>query len=123
MQLKQDDKLFTSFNLHYKLKHHMSKTIQEIAQKELWVLVSQLKENTNNSEVEKIAPGVLALIEGWTAAGKFIWSGPFDNDTGGMAVFEATQEEANKFAQDYGAIASKVLNYHIYKWDVLWGSK
>lgn len=101
----------------------MSKTIQEIAQKELWVLVSQLKENTNNSEVEKIAPSVLALIDGWIGAGKFIWSGPFDNDTGGMAVFEATQDEANKFAQDYGAIASGVLNYHVYKWDVLWGSK
>lgn len=52
----------------------MSKTISEIAQKELWVLVSQLKENIDNSELEKIAPSVLSLIDQWTGAGKFIWS-------------------------------------------------
>jgi uncharacterized protein YciI len=101
----------------------MSKTIQEVAQKELWVLVSQLKENADNSELERIAPQVLTLIDQWNNSGKFIWSGPFGNNAGGMAVFEATQNEANSFAKNYGDIASGVLNYYVYKWDVLWGSK
>ncbi|WP_100181861.1 hypothetical protein [Candidatus Nitrosotenuis aquarius] len=101
----------------------MSKTIQEVAQKELWVLVSQLKENASNSELERIAPQVLSIIDQWSDSGKFIWSGPFGDNTGGMAVFEATQEQANQFAKNYGDIVSGVLNYYIYKWDVLWGSK
>lgn len=101
----------------------MSKTIQEVAQKELWVLVSQLKENADNSELEKIAPQVLSLIDQWEHSGKFIWSGPFGDNAGGMAVFEATSDEANKFAQNYGALASDLLNYYVYKWDVMWGSK
>jgi uncharacterized protein YciI len=101
----------------------MSKTIQEVAQKELWVLVSQLKENASNSELERITPQVLSIIDQWSDSGKFIWSGPFGDNTGGMAVFEATQEQANQFAKNYGDIVSGVLNYYIYKWDVLWGSK
>lgn len=101
----------------------MSKTIQEVAQKELWVLVSQLKENASNSELERIAPQVLSIIDQWSSSGKFIWSGPFGDNTGGMAVFEATQEQANQFAKNYGDIVSGVLNHYIYKWDVLWGSK
>jgi hypothetical protein len=40
-----------------------------------------------------------------------------------MAVFEGTQNEANQFAQSYGKICSNILNYHLYKWDVLWGTK
>ena len=101
----------------------MSKTIQEVAQKELWVLVSQLKENADNSELERIAPSVLSLIDQWTDSGKFIWSGPFGQDAGGMAVFEATGDEASKFVNDYGSIVSDTITYHLYKWDVLWGSK
>lgn len=101
----------------------MSQTIQEIAQKELWVLVSQLKENSDGAELEKIAPQVLELIENWAKSGRFIWSGPFGNVDGGMAVFEGTQKDADQLAQDYGKICSEVLNYHVYKWDVLWGSK
>jgi len=101
----------------------MSNTIQEVAQKELWVLVSQLKENADNSELERIAPSVLSLIDQWVGTGKFIWSGPFGQDAGGMAVFEATKDESDKFVQEYARIASGVITYNVYKWDVLWGSK
>jgi hypothetical protein len=101
----------------------MSQTIQEIANKELWVLVSQLKENADNAELEKIAPQVLGLIEDWTKNGKFIWSGPFGNESGGMAVFEGTKNEADQFAKNYGDLCSGVLNYYVYKWDILWGTK
>ena len=101
----------------------MSQTIQEIAKRELWVLVSQLKENTDGAELEKIAPQVLGLIDDWTKSGKFIWSGPFGNESGGMAVFEGSQKDADQFAQNYGQIGSGVLNYYVYKWDVLWGTK
>ena len=101
----------------------MSKTIQEIAQKELWVLVSQLKENANDSDLEQVAPQVLALIDEWKNSGKFIWSGPFGDGTSGMAVFEATKDEASRFSQSYGTMTSGVLTHYVYKWDVLWGSK
>lgn len=101
----------------------MSQTVQEIAKKELWVLVSQLKENTDGTELEKIAPEVLGLIDDWAKSGKFIWSGPFGNEAGGMAVFEGTQKDADQFAQNYGQICKDVLNYYVYKWDVLWGTK
>ena len=101
----------------------MSKTIQEIAQKELWVLVSQLKETASSSDLEKIAPAVLLLIDQWAGSDKFIWSGPFGQDAGGMAVFEATKDEASRFVCDYGKIASEIIAYNLYKWDVLWGSK
>ncbi len=101
----------------------MSQTVQQVAGKELWVLVSQLKENADSAELEKIAPQVLDLIDSWTKNGKFIWSGPFGNETGGMAIFEGTQNEANQFAENYGKICSNILNYYTYKWDILWGSK
>ena len=101
----------------------MSQTIQEIAKRELWLLVSQLKENTDGAELEKIAPQVLGLIDDWAKSGKFIWSGPFGNESGGMAVFEGSQKDADQFAQNYGQICSGVLNYYVYKWDVLWGTK
>jgi hypothetical protein len=101
----------------------MSQTIQEVAKKELWVLVSQLKENADNAELEKIAPQVLGLIDDWAKNGKFIWSGPFGNETGGMAVFEGTKGDADAFSQNYGKICSGVLNHYVYKWDVLWGTK
>ncbi len=101
----------------------MSQTIQEIAQKELWILVSQLKESSDGAELEKIAPLVISLIENWAKSGRFIWSGPFGNGDGGMAIFEGTQKDADQLAQDYGKICSGILNYHVYKWNVLWGSK
>lgn len=101
----------------------MSQTISEIASKELWVLVSQLKENTDPSELDRITPSVLELISNWAKGGKFIWSGPFGDESGGMAVFEGTQNDAAQFGQRYGDLCSGVLNYYIYKWDVMWGSK
>ncbi|MGQ0606787.1 MAG: hypothetical protein ACT4OD_07580 [Candidatus Nitrosotenuis sp.] len=101
----------------------MSKTIQEIAEKELWVLVSQLKENADHAELERIAPQVISLIDQWTNSGKFIWSGPFGDGTSGMAVFEATKDEAATFSQSYGDVVSEILTHYVYKWDVLWGSK
>ena len=70
-----------------------------------------------------IAPHVLGLIDDWTKNGKFIWSGPFGNEVGGMAIFEGSQKDADQFAQNYGQICSGVLNYYVYKWDVLWGTK
>jgi hypothetical protein len=44
----------------------MSQTIQQIASKDLWVLVSQLKENADSAELERVVPQVLGLIDDWT---------------------------------------------------------
>ena len=50
-------------------------------------------------------------------------SRPFDNDAGGMAVFEATRDDAAKFVQIYDSVVSGIITHHMYKWDVLWGSE
>jgi hypothetical protein len=34
-----------------------------------------------------------------------------------MAVFEATEKEANRFYDKYDKICSGVLTYHLYQWD------
>src|SRR3989304_1642746 len=72
----------------------MSQTLQTQSGKQLWVLVSSLKENTKQEDLDRITPPVSNLVDEWHSQGKFVWSGPLDNNKSGMAVFEATQEEA-----------------------------
>ncbi|MGH9999053.1 MAG: hypothetical protein ACRD90_04240 [Nitrosopumilaceae archaeon] len=89
------------------------------SQKTLWVIVSSTQENTKEEALQKVAPLVINLIDEWQSAGKFIWSGPFNDNTTGMAIFEGTEEEANELYDKYDKICSGVLNYHLYKWDAL----
>ena len=51
--------------------------------------------------------------------GKIMWSGAFDNQMSSMAVFEATEEEANEFFRKYSSVCSDVLNYHLYQWEAM----
>jgi hypothetical protein len=95
---------------------------QQDTQKSKWVLISQLKENVSDEQLAKIAPDVLSLVEGWKSKGNFIWSGPFDNNQTGMAVFDAPSEkEAKEFFDSYSKIVSGTLDHWLYNWSIMWG--
>ena len=84
-----------------------------------WVLVSSLKETTNEQDLKRITPEISKLIDDWQLKGKMIWSGPLDNNSTGMAVFEASDDEAKIFFSQYDKICSGILDYHLYQWDAM----
>lgn len=92
---------------------------QTISQKQLWVLVSSLKEQTKQVDLEMITPSVIELVNEWQTKGNFIWTGPFDDSKTGMAVFEATQEQAREFYDKYDKVCSGILDYHMYQWSAI----
>jgi len=95
----------------------MSQKTETVSEKKSWVLVSSLDQNTKEEDLQRITPSVIELINEWQSAGKFIWSGPFNDNKTGMAIFEATKEESNRFYDKYDKICSGVLSYHLYQWD------
>lgn len=48
-----------------------------------------------------------------------IWSGPFNDNKTGIAIFEATQEEANLLYDKYANACSGVLDYFLYQWEAM----
>jgi hypothetical protein len=84
-----------------------------------WVLVTNVKEDINQQDLEHIAPQVSALVDEWQSQGKMMWSGPFDNENSSMAVFEATENEAKEFFKKYDDVCSKVLTSHLYQWGAM----
>lgn len=92
---------------------------QTISQKQLWVLVSSLKEQTKQVDLEMITPSVIELVNEWQTKGNFIWTGPFDDSKTGMAIFEATQEQAREFYDKYDKVCSGILDYHMYQWSAI----
>lgn len=92
---------------------------QTVLENKLWVLVSMLKEHTNDQDLERIAPKISDLVDHWHTKGKFIWSGPFDDNKTGMAVFEATEQEAHEFFEQNKEICDEVLDTYIHHWEAL----
>lgn len=84
-----------------------------------WVLVTNIKEDAAAQDLERITPQVTALVDEWQSKGRIMWSGAFDNEQSSMAVFEATEKEAQDFFKKYDDVCSGVLNYHLYKWDAM----
>jgi len=84
-----------------------------------WVLVSVLKENTSEQDMNRIAPQLENLVDEWHSRGKMMWSGPFDDNKTAMTVFEATKQEAQDFLSKYGNVCSGILDYHMYQWDAM----
>jgi len=97
----------------------MSQTLQTQSGKQLWVLVSSLKENTKQEDLDRITPPVSNLVDEWHSQGKFVWAGPLDNNKSGMAVFEATKEEAHQMLKQNKKITSDVLDSYLYQWEAL----
>lgn len=96
----------------------MSQTTQN-SEKKVWILVSSLKENAKQEDLNDITSKVSSLVDKWHSEGKFVWSGPLDNNKTGMAVFQANGDEAKKMSEENKAITSKVLDSYLYQWDAL----
>lgn len=84
-----------------------------------WVIISVYKDSTNPQELEKITPQIQNLVDEWQTKGKIMWSGAFSDNATGMAIFEATENEANEFYQKYSKICSGILEYSMYQWDAM----
>jgi len=96
----------------------MSQTL-ETENKKLWVLVSLLKETATSDDLQRITPSVSTLFDQWYSRGKFVLSGPLDNNTTGLAIFEATENEAKQFLEEHKRASSDALDSYIYQWDAL----
>jgi len=92
---------------------------ETISQRKPWVLVSSLRENTDESDFEKIRIGVSDLIDSWQSQGRTIWSGALNDNKTGIAIFEATNEEANQLYDKYANICQNTLDYYLYQWDAM----
>lgn len=97
----------------------MSQTTQTASERKLWVLMSTVKGTTKEEDVERVTPSISELIGEWQSQGKFIWSGPLNDNQTGMAIFEASEEEANRFYEKYDKNCSGVLECHLHQWKAL----
>lgn len=97
----------------------MSQQEQVLQETRPWVIISVYKDNTNSQELEKITPQIQNLVDEWQSKGKIMWSGAFNDNQTGMAIFEATKQEANEFYQKYDKICSGILEYSMYQWDAM----
>jgi hypothetical protein len=82
---------------------------QELIQKRPWVLISVFKDNTNPDDISRITPQIQQIMNDWQSKGKIMWSGAFNDNATGMAVFEATEHETNEFYDKYDKICSLVF--------------
>lgn len=92
---------------------------QQLVQKNPWVLVSVFNENTNPDDISRITPQIQQIIDDWQSSGKIMWSGAFSDNATGMAVFEATKQEADEFYAKYDKICSGILKYTMHQWDAM----
>lgn len=89
------------------------------SEKKLWVVINSLKENTSDTDLQKIASDMGNVVDKWQSKGKFVWSGPLDNKKSGMAIIEALESEANAFLAENKKAGSKVLDSYLYQWDAM----
>ena len=79
-----------------------------------WVIVSSIGNDASEQDLERIRPKIISLVDDWQSSKRTMWSGSFNNQPSGMAVFEATDEEANKFYKEYSDACETVLVHHLY---------
>ncbi len=82
-----------------------------------WAIVSVLKETADDQQLEEIVPEVSKLIDEWHSKGKFMLSGPFDDNKTALTVFHGTEDEVSKFHDQYKNATSSVLDTYVYQWD------
>lgn len=92
---------------------------QQVQETRPWVIISVYKDNTNSQELEKITPQIQNLVDEWQSKDKIMWSGAFNDNKTGMAIFEATNKDANELYQKYDKICSGILEYSMYQWDAM----
>lgn len=84
-----------------------------------WVIVSSIAKDVSEKDLGRIRPKVLSLVDKWQKTDRIMWSGSFSNQPSSMAVFEATDNEANQFYQDYSDACEHVLVHYLYQWDAM----
>ena len=84
-----------------------------------WVIVSSMGKDTSEEDIDRIRPRILSLVDNWQSSNRTMWSGAFNNHPSSMAVFEATDEEANKFYQEYSKACENLLVHYLYQWDAM----
>ncbi len=97
----------------------MSKQQSALKESVPWVIITVFKEDANADDLQRISPQVQNLIGEWHSQGRIMWSGAFNDNATGMAVFEATKQEAEEFYQKYDKICSGMLEYSMYQWDAM----
>jgi len=90
-----------------------------INERKLWVIISTRIRDGSGKELAIIKPMVEKLNEGWFEKGDFIWAGSFDDDKTSMAIFEAVEDKARKYFDDYSKICLDSLDSDIHQWDAL----
>ncbi|MGQ0772606.1 MAG: group II intron reverse transcriptase/maturase [Nitrososphaerota archaeon] len=94
-------------------------TQELVSQRKPWVLVSSLREGTNEQDIERIRPGISDLIDQWQSQGRMMWSGALNDNKTGIAIFEATDAEATQIYDKYDKICKDILDYYLYQWDAM----
>lgn len=92
---------------------------QQTEQSKPWILVSSIKDDTNPQDIEKITPQIVELVDEWHSRGRLMLSGGLDDEKTGVALFEATKQEADELYKKYDKICSGILSYHLYQWDAM----
>ena len=92
---------------------------QELQETKPWVIITVFKEDINANDLQRISPQIQSLVDEWQSKGRMIWSGAFNDNATGMAVFEGSEQEANEFYGKYDKICSGVLEYSMYQWDAM----
>ncbi|HET8719476.1 MAG TPA: hypothetical protein VFM64_00580 [Candidatus Nitrosotenuis sp.] len=90
---------------------------QTVAQEKSWAVVSVLKEDADDQQLKEIASEVSTIIDEWQSKGKFMLSGPFDDNKTALTVFHGTEDEISMFHEQYKKATSSVLNTFVYQWD------
>ncbi|MDP3779576.1 MAG: hypothetical protein Q8Q69_00085 [Nitrosopumilaceae archaeon] len=84
-----------------------------------WAIVSVLKETTDDQQLERTVPEVSKIIDEWHSKGKFILSGPFDDNKTSLTIFHGSEDEVRKFHEQHKKVTSDVLDTYVYQWDAL----
>ncbi|MBT5201618.1 MAG: hypothetical protein HOK63_01680 [Thaumarchaeota archaeon] len=84
-----------------------------------WVIVSSIGNDATEQDIEKIRPKIISLVDNWQSTKGTMWSGSFSDQPSSMAVFEATDEDAKKFYQEYSDVCENILVHHMYQWDAM----
>ncbi|AJM92521.1 MULTISPECIES: hypothetical protein [Nitrosopumilus] len=84
-----------------------------------WVIVSSISDDASEQDIDRIRPQIISLVDNWQSSNGTMWSGSFSGKPSGMAVFEATEQEAKKFYDEYSKVCGDVLVHHMYQWDAM----
>ena len=84
-----------------------------------WVIVSSIGDDASEQDIDRIRPQIISLVDNWQSANGTMWSGSFSGQPSGMAVFEATEQDAKKFYDEYSKVCDGVLVHYMYQWDAM----